>query len=417
MSQPHGQAAVDHRIAQLVVAALPQLSEQEVPGPLRPMVKWRRDRITRAAQTQILSHLASDQDFASSLAAQLVLTNPTAKALADDPDDPNLAATDPIVVAAILSIARPDGWEARVSALVDVPERPSRAEQVTAAQSEQSNRQRRQTERLKRQVDELTTTISDLKSAVREQSTRRKAETGQLSQQVSQLQRQLSEMSAALEHERAANRRLTKQLEQAQQSKQAVRRSQRQAEAAENARLAVLLAALSEAAAGLAVELQLPINVGQPADFVAALIPEPISKAAGLDSVAALQETLSAPQCHLIVDGYNVSKATWPSESLAVQRERLLRGLEYLAARWGTEVTVVFDGAAVSGVPAMSSKAVRVRFSEPGELADRVIVRLAAAEPMGRLVVVVSTDAAVAAGARAAGARTADSAALVPLLG
>lgn len=65
----------------------------------------------------------------------------------------------------------------------------------------------------------------------------------------------------------------------------------------------------------------------------------------------------------------------------------------------------------------MTTKSVRVRFSEPGEVADRVIVRLTAAEPAGRVVVVVSTDAAVASGARAAGARTVESATLVELLG
>ena len=48
---------------------------------------------------------------------------------------------------------------------------------------------------------------------------------------------------------------------------------------------------------------------------------------------------------HLIVDGYNVTKAAWPELSLERQRDRLLGGLAPMAARSGAEVTVVFDAA------------------------------------------------------------------------
>ena len=51
------------------------------------------------------------------------------------------------------------------------------------------------------------------------------------------------------------------------------------------------------------------------------------------------------PRARLLVDGYNVSKAAWPTSSLEAQRIRLLTGLAPLVARTGAETTVVFDAA------------------------------------------------------------------------
>jgi predicted RNA-binding protein with PIN domain len=60
---------------------------------------------------------------------------------------------------------------------------------------------------------------------------------------------------------------------------------------------------------------------------------------------------------------------------------------------------------------------VRVLFSEPGVTADELIRRIAAAEPRGRPVVVVSSDREVADGVRRSGARPVPAAALVRRLG
>lgn len=56
-------------------------------------------------------------------------------------------------------------------------------------------------------------------------------------------------------------------------------------------------------------------------------------------------------------------------------------------------------------------------FSPQGVLADDVIRDLAAAEPRGRVVVVISSDREVADGVRRTGARTAGASVLLPLLG
>jgi rRNA-processing protein FCF1 len=77
----------------------------------------------------------------------------------------------------------------------------------------------------------------------------------------------------------------------------------------------------------------------------------------------------------------------------------------------------VFDGAAstaraVANVP----RGVKVLFSPEGVIADDVIRDLVAAEPEGRVVVVVTNDQEVVRDVRAAGARAVASEALIGLL-
>jgi predicted RNA-binding protein with PIN domain len=123
------------------------------------------------------------------------------------------------------------------------------------------------------------------------------------------------------------------------------------------------------------------------------------------------------PRARLIVDGYNVSKAAWPSSSLEAQRTRLLGALAPLVARTGAETTVVFDAAAASARPVVNTpRGVKVVFSPVGVIADDVIRDLVAAEPHGRVVVVVTNDRAVIVDVVAEGARAATSEALLNLL-
>jgi predicted RNA-binding protein with PIN domain len=122
------------------------------------------------------------------------------------------------------------------------------------------------------------------------------------------------------------------------------------------------------------------------------------------------------PGVHVIVDGYNVTKTGYPELSLSEQRDRLVRTLAAFAARTSAEMTVVFDGAAVAAArPA--GRGIRVLFSPPGVIADEVIRDLVRAEPVGRALIVVSSDREVVDRAAADGARTAASAALLAVLG
>ena len=144
----------------------------------------------------------------------------------------------------------------------------------------------------------------------------------------------------------------------------------------------------------------------------------PGARARSTDDPARLDELLALPRAHLIVDGYNVTKSGYGELPLEQQRDRLVTGLAALAARTGAEVTCVFDGADAGGAaPGLAARGMRVLFSRSGEIADDLIRRLAAAEPQGRVVVVVSSDREVADGVARSGARPVASVALLRLLG
>jgi predicted RNA-binding protein with PIN domain len=177
-------------------------------------------------------------------------------------------------------------------------------------------------------------------------------------------------------------------------------------------RLRLLLDTLAGSVKGLERELALPPTQARPAESVAASEPHSVAPAdmsmqgRAKDDPALLDQLLTLPMAHLVVDGYNVTKTGYPTLSLAEQRVRLVGGLAALAARTGAEVTCVFDGAALDGpVRLTQPRGVRVLFSAPGEIADELIRRLVAAEPAGRPVVVVSSDREVAEGVRRSGAR------------
>src|SRR6185437_13350539 len=114
------------------------------------------------------------------------------------------------------------------------------------------------------------------------------------------------------------------------------------------------------------------------------------------------------------VDGYNVTKLGYAALTLEDQRSRLLAGLGALAAR-AAEITCVFDATSASSRPvaAGAPRGVRVLFSAAGELADELIVRLAAAEPEGRPVVVVTNDREVIEAVRPLGGGALPSGALL----
>jgi predicted RNA-binding protein with PIN domain len=132
---------------------------------------------------------------------------------------------------------------------------------------------------------------------------------------------------------------------------------------------------------------------------------------------AALDRLLALPNVHLVVDGYNVTKAGYPDLSLAEQRARLIGALAALAGRTGAEVTIAFDGGAKPPAQPPTPRGVRVLFSAADEIADDLIRRLVGAEPAGRPIVVVTSDRQVATDVVRAGAWTAPSAVLLTRLG
>jgi predicted RNA-binding protein with PIN domain len=183
----------------------------------------------------------------------------------------------------------------------------------------------------------------------------------------------------------------------------------------DDARLWLLVDTLTDAAAGIRRELSLPAPAMRPADTVGSA--EARMQRRVVSDPAALDGLLALPHAHLIVDGYNVTKAGYGDLPLADQRTRLISALAAVAARSGAEITVAFDGGQRPPAMPPTPRSVRVLFSAPDEIADDLIRRLVAAEPPGRPLLVVSSDRQVALDVGRAGAWTADAAVLLARFG
>jgi len=300
-------------------------------------------------------------------------------------------------------------------------------------------------EELEREVDRLTATVHRLNSGrdghpgigapagadeadrlrgrLREQGTRVR-EAGALAARVqAESELRVAELTGLLAEavagRKAAEQRAGESARNAERAARSValhRESTERASGAQDRRIDLLLSTISAAATGLRREWSLTGQGELPADVVARQIaPAPVS-AQRIADPARLADALALPGAHLIVDGYNVTKTGYPGISLADQRDRLIRSLSGLAARTSAEMTVVFDGAAVAAVAPQARK-IRVLFSPPGVIADDIIRRLVAAEPVGRPLVVATSDRAVTDDVARSGVRTVESDVLLALTG
>jgi predicted RNA-binding protein with PIN domain len=94
----------------------------------------------------------------------------------------------------------------------------------------------------------------------------------------------------------------------------------------------------------------------------------------------------------------------------------LLDAIENLARRFGSDLTVVFDGADVVGASADRRRIVRVVFSPDDVIADDVIRDEVRRLPSTRPVVVVTNDQQIVKDVRAMGANTIASDQLLALM-
>ena len=133
------------------------------------------------------------------------------------------------------------------------------------------------------------------------------------------------------------------------------------------------------------------------------------------DSADAGEYLLRVPGASVLVDGYNVSKLRWPELELGRQRSALVGLLEALAARWGTSITVVFDGDDSSKSAGKLGRLVRVLFSPTGISADDVIRAEISHAPTHVQFVIVTNDRAILRDARRAGANVLPSSILIDL--
>jgi predicted RNA-binding protein with PIN domain len=426
-------APVRQRVITLAAGSLTGLPNDEMPNALRRIAKFAPNKRAQHGGALIATQLGTDALFRQRIATRIVGDAGELGAAVAEGAPP--AAADPVEVAALAYLARPDGWrdlvEAATEALRLDAENASTANQIRDLEHQMARLEhdravaRTEADKLR---DELAR-LRDETAGIREEARRLTRTVRELEQR----ERKANEMlatekgraaRAAADHD-AEVRRLKARLAEAEGLVGAARQSAKDARAADDARLWLLLETIGQAAVGLRRELALEPTDRLPADFVADVaadrpdITGQSTKARALDAddPARLDQLLALPKAHLVVDGYNVTKRGYPDMSLEHQRSRLITGLGGIAAQTRAEVTCVFDGAErIIGLPP-APRGVRVLFSKKGETADDLIRRLVRAEPPGRPVTVISSDREVADGVRRHGAYPLSSDSLLRRLG
>lgn len=420
---------VRHRVVALGSRALDEIDQRQLPVSLRKVARFTPARRARLAATAVATAVATDDAFRERVAA--VVHRELADVVAAIAEN-SVAALDPVDVAATAYLTRVDGWRETMSAALEMLEADREASAATAAEESDT------VERLRARLDEAQSELRTARSTRRAELDALKAENADLRRKLGDSRSRARSAAAELEQVQAeaaqtrerdaarANeadaevRRLRQRLETAMSEAGDRRRQVRDDRSASSTRARLLLDSVIESAQGLRRELALPPVEAMPADRVETA-GEPADAQRShpvVGDAARLRPLLELPRVHLVVDGYNVTKSAWAALPLDRQRGLLVSELGALSARTSAEVTVVFDGADVSAsAPKPGARGVRVRFSAAGVTADEVIADLVAAEPEGRPLVVVSSDAEVSSHARRAGGRPATAQALIGLFG
>jgi predicted RNA-binding protein with PIN domain len=417
--------AVRERVAELAAAALGKLPTADVPRQLRPVAKFAPAKRAKLGGGALIATLGESSRFRTAVLEWL-------RDHRQDALDPNSA--DSVAGAAAAVLLGESSATTRVRLVAkNAEETALRAERDAALARNQ--RLEAELERVRAELAEARvaagnvrgereTELEKLRGRLREQGVllRQAKDAAEQAREEAacggrELSEELAALSAKLERERQRAAVDRARAERAVAEAEVARQSAREARQSDEVRLALLIGTIDGAVDGLRRELSLGAG-GQrrPADTVRGAT-SGLAHGGRVQDVAALDRLLALPNVHLIVDGYNITKTGYPELSLADQRDRLTNGLSVLAARTGAEVTVVFDGAGVLSVPAASPRGVRVLFSDRGVLADDVIRSLVAAEPLGRPMVVATSDRAVADSVRQRGAQAAPASVLVSRLG
>lgn len=432
--------AVRRRVVDFASDALGLLPTDQVPAVLRQVARFEPKRRARLAGSQIGAQLETNHQFRAQVAAQLALELPELAEALGSGSVPSVV--EPVTVAAAAYLLRGPDWpDIVVAAEQDLRQQEDEqarrvAEASVHSVQEQLDRTRAEAQeerkRLRSEARAARSTIADLRRALHAERTRAKRAEEQVEHAEQERSQETTRLQEQLAATRTETRRLQDRLATVEAQAEGARRAARAGRSTEDARVRMLLDVLQDAAHGLRRELDLPNAIERPADFVTeasgnaarsddAERGTAVAPAAGRpdDDPGVLDEVLRMPQVHLLVDGYNVTKTAYPALTLAEQRVRLMTGLEGMATRTRAEITCVFDGADVASPPAAAPMGRRARlvFSAPDETADTLLLRIVRAEPAGRPVAVVSSDAEIASAVRRCGARSLPAAVLVRGLG
>lgn len=397
---------VRRRTAEIAAAALPGLPPAKVPSRLRRYLKFNPSKRAKLARADIAAELSRGDEFRAGVGEVLDSTDtPLVRAISDG--EAVSAMTDPIEVAALAYLLRPEGWRELVASAAEA----AREMPGAAAAEPVDEEVRRRLAAVDKENRKLRGALEDQRSAAtRLQEDLRKARKGlreaeeRAAKTAADLAAERGRIKQSDSERRAERRRLENEVASLRAQLEEIRRADREADRLADSRLWLLMETLSGTANGLRRELGLEPVAERPADHIAdERCAEPEARetegSRGLEQTdpQRLDHLLSLPNPHLIIDGYNVTISAWGETlTLEQQRNRLVRGLGALAAQTNAEITVVFDGADPIFGAKPSARGVRVLFSAKGEIADDVVVDLARAEPQGRPVIVVSSDREVA---------------------
>ena len=400
-----------------------RLAPEELPASLRSVARFTPAKRAKLGGMMIAAALDADDAFRARVGEAVEKASPElAEAVRNGG---STTASDPVDTAVVAYLLRPDGWPdivAQANARWAEEREHSGATQSAAEVSRLRGEVADLKAQLRAEVAHGKTAVANAAAAAQDEIAdlrkQLRIRTGELraaqragdeaAEAAASAIRQASEAGAAREAESRRSRARIAELERAVES---ARRAVRTDRDVDIARLALLVDTLTEAAAGVRRELSLPAPTLRPADTVASA--DAGNGHRSVDGPAALDGLLALPNVHLIVDGYNVTKTGYGDLALADQRIRLVGALAALAARSGAEITAVFDGGRRPPSAPPTPRGVRVLFSLPDEIADDLIRRLVDAEPVGRPLVVVTSDRQVALDVGRSGAWTVASSVLL----
>src|SRR5215468_3727062 len=107
-AEPTLPEAVRQRVVTLVAAAITGMPNDEVPAPLRRVAQFAPNRRARLGASAIAIQVATDPSFRQRAAARVVEATGDLGAAVRDGMPP--AAADPVDVAALAYLTRPDRW-------------------------------------------------------------------------------------------------------------------------------------------------------------------------------------------------------------------------------------------------------------------------------------------------------------------
>ncbi|MGZ4557642.1 MAG: NYN domain-containing protein [Mycobacteriaceae bacterium] len=420
---------VKDRLARIVGDALPALAATDVALELRHLVRFTPAKRRSLGAAIMVAAVCAQPRFRAALVDQLRTGAPEVLDL-ESPDRVGAAAAgvlraDPRVRELVAEAGDLDELRSVHRELSAVRRSLRRAETrcdrlvaelaaQTASVAEQDSAPEREADRLRARLREQGQRLREATDAAAEL-----AAGGQNGSE--DAVRELATVRADWDKDRARLSAERARAERAEGERDNARQAAREAREADEVRLGLLLDTLTGVTHGLRSELGISPHSGQrgalPADRVVKGAWRPRLPGNRLDAVGTLNRALALSEVHLIVDGYNVTKAGYPQLTLVAQRDRLVRDLGLLAAQYTAEVTVVFDGdQVVAAGGQVWARGIRVVFSAAGLIADDVIRELVSAEPEGRPVVVASSDREVAESVLALGAHSVASAVLLSRL-